>query len=142
MSSLPNAGRVVWHYISDPEASPPALHGVVVDLNADHSAEWNARIADFALSGTPVYHYKEVIEQITGRVEIEHLSENTLGSLNPSDLYLEIKGVIDVVIAAIALIVLAPALLIVAVVVRLDLAGAFLVSAAADRVSGTAVHCI
>ncbi|WP_204324624.1 hypothetical protein, partial [Stenotrophomonas maltophilia] len=72
------------------EASPPALHGVVVDLNADHSAEWNARIADFALSGTPVYHYKEVIEQITGRVEIEHLSENTLGSLNPSDLYLEI----------------------------------------------------
>ena len=123
VASLPQATQVIWHRIDQPHAAMPGMSGVVVDLNAAHSAEWNSRIADFALGGTPVYHYKEVIEQLTGRVEIEHLSENTLGSLNPSDVYLEIKGVIDVLVAAVALIVLSPILLVVAIIVRWDSPG-------------------
>lgn len=123
VASLPHARRVAWHRISDPNAPVPDLEGVVVDLNADHSHEWNARIAKFALSGTPIYHYKEVIEQLTGRVEIEHLSENTLGALNPSDVYLEIKGILDVVAATIALAFLAPFMTLVAIIIRLDSPG-------------------
>jgi hypothetical protein len=37
-----------------------------------------------ALQGVPVYHFKQLGESLTGRVQIEHLSENTLGSLLPS----------------------------------------------------------
>lgn len=123
VASLPHAPRVAWHRISDPTAAVPDLEGVVVDLNADHTHEWNARITNFALSGTPVYHYKEVIEQLTGRVEIEHLSENTLGALNPSDVYLEIKGLIDVIVAALALAILFPLMALVAIIIRLDSSG-------------------
>lgn len=123
VANLPHAPRVVWHRLADPQADAPALDGVVVDLHADHSLAWNARITSFALSGMPVYPYKEVVEQLTGRVEIDHLSENTLGALNPNDVYLEIKGFIDVVVAAVALILLSPLMAVVAVIVRLDSPG-------------------
>lgn len=123
VANLPQVPRVLWYEIDGPDVSLPPLQGVVVDLHADHPPAWSGCIAKFALNGTPVYHYKEVIEHLTGRVEIEHLSENTLGSLNPNDVYLQFKGFIDVVVAAIALTVLVPVMLIVAVIVRLDSPG-------------------
>ena len=123
VAALPAVPRVLWHKIDDPHVAVPPLEGIVVDLHADHSPEWSACIARFALDGIPVYHYKEVIEHLTGRVEIEHLSENTLGSLNPNDVYLQFKGIVDVLIAVIALVVLAPMMLIVAIFVWLDSPG-------------------
>lgn len=123
VAALPALPRVLWYEIDNPQLPVPSLEGVVVDLNADHSPEWNARVANFAISGTPVYHYKEVIEHLTGRVEIEHLSENTLGSLNPNDVYLQFKGFVDVLFAALALMILAPFMLIVGIIVRLDSPG-------------------
>ena len=126
LANLPAVPRVLWYEIDDPHAPVPPLEGVVVDLHADHLPEWSACIANFALGGTPVYHYKEVIEHLTGRVEIEHLSENTLGSLNPNDVYLQFKGFLDVLAAALALLVLVPFMLIVAIIVRLDSPGSAL----------------
>jgi lipopolysaccharide/colanic/teichoic acid biosynthesis glycosyltransferase len=66
---------------------------------------------------------KQVIEDLTGRVEIEHLSENTLGSLNPNDAYLKVKQVLDVLAAAGVLLVSFPVLLLVGLLVRLDSPG-------------------
>lgn len=122
-NTLPVFNRVVWHRIPTPDAELPELQGVVVDLNAAHDDAWNSRIAAFALEGTPVYHIKEAIEQLSGHVEIDHLSENTLGSLNPNDLYLKIKAGFDFVAAAILLVLAAPAMLIVALLIRLDSPG-------------------
>lgn len=115
---LPAIPRAVWHPIAAPDQQLPKLHGVVADLRADHSPAWDSRITDFALQGIPVYHVKEAIEQLSGKVEIEHLSENTLGSLNPNDFYIKAKAVMDGIIALTALIVLAPFLLGVALVIR------------------------
>jgi exopolysaccharide biosynthesis polyprenyl glycosylphosphotransferase len=106
-----------------PDERPAPLEGVVVDLNAEHSDAWNSRIAKFVLEGTPVYHVKEVIEQLSGRVEINHLSENTLGSLNPNDLYLKAKGGFDFLVAAVLLIVTLPLFLLMAILIRLDSSG-------------------
>lgn len=96
---------------------------VVADLHADHSDAWDEQITRIVMTGTPVYHFKQILEQTTGRVEINHLSENTLGSLNPNDFYLKVKSLVDVVIAAQLLILLAPIILLVAVLVRLDSPG-------------------
>lgn len=123
VDALPYVDRVYWHHIPAPESAVPRLEGVVVDLQADHSDAWNSRIAAFALNGVPVYHVKEAMEQLLGRVEIDHLSENTLGSLNPNDLYLKVKGFLDAVAALILLIVLLPVLLVVALMIRLDSPG-------------------
>ena len=68
---------------------------MVVDLNADLPDEWERFIATSALAGVPVFHVKQIYELLTGRVDIGHLSENTLGSLNPNEAYFEIKQTID-----------------------------------------------
>lgn len=121
--ALPRIDRVIWLNLESPLAAPLALNGVVVDLGADHCDEWKTRIADFALQGTPVYHVKEAIEQLTGRVEIAHLSENTLGSLNPNAMYIKMKAVADAILAMVLLIVLSLPMLVVALLIRLDSSG-------------------
>lgn len=121
--SLPILSRVEWHYIKAPDAQIPRLNGVVVDLQAGHSDEWSARIASFALEGIPVYHVKDMIENLTGVVAIGQLSENTLGSLNPNDLYFALKACFDVIVAAVSLIMLIPLFLVIMVIIRLETPG-------------------
>lgn len=114
---------VSWHRIHSPDTIVEHASGVVADLRADLSDQWERYIADRALSGTPVYHVKQISESLTGRVEIEHLSENTLGSLNPNQAYLKIKQAIDWISALFVLIVFSPLLLFVAIAIRLDSSG-------------------
>ncbi|RUW94843.1 polyprenyl glycosylphosphotransferase [Mesorhizobium sp. M7A.F.Ca.US.010.02.1.1] len=114
---------VHWFWIKSTSTIIERASGVVVDLRADLGAEWERYIADRALSGTPVYHVKQVSESLTGRVEIEHLSENTLGSLNPNQAYLKIKQAADWVSALVLIIVLSPVLALIALLIRLDSEG-------------------
>jgi lipopolysaccharide/colanic/teichoic acid biosynthesis glycosyltransferase len=120
---LPKIDRVVWYHISTHVELVPSLNGVVVDLHATHSDEWSGRIATFALEGVPVYHFKDVIENLLGQVEIEKLSENTLGALNPNDLYLNVKAFIERIGAFLAIIVLVPVFVFIALAIRIDSPG-------------------
>ncbi|MER8423305.1 sugar transferase [Mesorhizobium sp. M1403] len=114
---------VNWYWLDSPDTVIDRISGVVADLRADLSDEWERYIADRALSGTPVYHVKQISESLTGRVKIEHLSENTLGSLNPNQAYLKIKQAIDWVAALAALIIFLPMLGLVALAIKIDSKG-------------------
>lgn len=114
---------VVWNTLTSANPAMIRAQGIVVDLGANLSEEWIRFIADCALSGKPVYHYKQVTESLTGRVAIEHLSENTLGSLNPNQTYIGFKEALDWLLAAIALVALSPLLAAVALAVRLETPG-------------------
>lgn len=120
LQSIPG---VSWHRIHSPETIVKHASGVVADLRADLSDEWERYIADRALSGTPVYHVKQISESLTGRVEIQHLSENTLGSLNPNQAYLKIKQAADWIAALVILVGFSPLLLAVAAAIKFDSAG-------------------
>ena len=117
---LENIPGVSWHWIRSPDTIVENASGVVADLRADMSDDWERYIADRALSGTPVYHVKQIRESLTGRVEIEHLSENTLGSINPNHAYLKIKHVVDWCAALVFIGALSPLLAFVALLVRID----------------------
>lgn len=121
--SLEKVGGVFWRLMVSPDSDLRDTQGVVVDLRSDLSDEWERFIARCALSGTPVYHVKQVLESLTGRVAIEHLSENTLGSLNPNQAYIVVKQMIDWLSAAILLVALSPIFLLTALAVRLDSSG-------------------
>ncbi|RKE79219.1 sugar transferase [Rhizobium sp. AG855] len=123
ISQVTSIGDVTWRVLTSPNQPPERIQGVVADLRADISAPWERFIADCALSGIPVYHVKQIVESLTGRVAIDHLSENTLGSLNPNQAYLAIKHAIDSVSAAIALVLLLPFLLVVALLIKMDSPG-------------------
>jgi lipopolysaccharide/colanic/teichoic acid biosynthesis glycosyltransferase len=75
-------------------------------------------------------HVKQMEESLTGRVAIEHLSENTLGSLIPGIVFAKFKRAGDIVTAAIALPLLPPFLVLVAVLIKLDSSGPVLFPAA------------
>jgi lipopolysaccharide/colanic/teichoic acid biosynthesis glycosyltransferase len=77
-------------------------------------------LARCALQGLPVYHSKAVRESLTGHVAIEHLSENTLGSLLTFSVYLRVKRLVDVLGVLIAAPVAVPIALLAAILVKLE----------------------
>jgi lipopolysaccharide/colanic/teichoic acid biosynthesis glycosyltransferase len=97
--------------------------GIVADLRHDIPDEWERFLADQALAGTLVLHVKQVEESLTGRVEIEHLSENTFGSLIPGIVYEKAKRLVDFTVATVLALPLAMFLLPIALWIKLDSKG-------------------
>ena len=114
---------VRWVALEAPDDQVVDLEAIAVDLRMEMPVEWERRIADFALAGIPVYHSKHLVESLTGRVELEHLSETSFGTLSPPSTYMIPKYIVDRVTALLALPLLAPLLIVVAVLIRLDSPG-------------------
>lgn len=117
---------VDWTTLQSPNADVTHLQAISVDLRSDVSDEWERRLAHFALEGLPVYHSKHLLESLTGKVAIEHLSENSFGTLSPLYAYMRIKSVVDFFVAAVALIALFPMLLIIGIIIAIDSPGPIL----------------
>ncbi len=96
---------------------------IVADLHHDHADAWERLLANAALQGIPVFHYKQVHEAATGKVQIEHLSENSFGSLLPNMSFMRLKRVADIALSLVMLPLLIVPLSIVAVLIRLDSPG-------------------
>lgn len=119
-------GGVDWTVLKSPDIGRARFDGIVADLRADLPDEWERFLAESALAGVPVYHVKQIQESLTGRVEIEHLSENNFGSLIPGLAYVTIKFVTDFIAALVAAVVLAPVMVVTAIVIKLDSRGPIL----------------
>lgn len=96
---------------------------IVADLQYDHDDEWSRMLADAAVKGHAVYHTKVLMESITGRVSMDHLSENSFGSLLPNLAYVHIKRAVDLIGVAILLPLLTIPLLTIALLVKLSSPG-------------------
>jgi len=96
---------------------------LVADLHADHEVSWERLLASAALQGIPVFHYKQVYEAATGKIRIEHLSENSFGSLLPSMSFMRLKRFADIALVIVLLPILILPLAIVAVLIKLDSPG-------------------
>jgi lipopolysaccharide/colanic/teichoic acid biosynthesis glycosyltransferase len=120
--SLRDIAGAEWTVLARPER-PPGCDGIAADFHIDLAPEWEEFMAECALRDTPVFHYKQLRESLTGQVEIGHLSENALGSLIPNNSFLTIKLLVDVAAAAALGLLLLPALVVVALLVRLDSPG-------------------
>jgi lipopolysaccharide/colanic/teichoic acid biosynthesis glycosyltransferase len=95
-------------------------HALVADFTEDLPDEWEAFLADAALAGRMVYQVKQLSESLTGRVELEHLSENSFGSLLPARGYFYLKGLVDFLFAILILPVALPLMAVCAVAIRID----------------------
>jgi lipopolysaccharide/colanic/teichoic acid biosynthesis glycosyltransferase len=118
---------VDWHMLKRPQLHDTrSCNAIVADFSADLPDEWEGFLADAALAGRIVYQVKQLGESLTGRVELEHLSENSFGSLVPSLGYFYLKGLIDFGFALILLPVVLPLMAVVAIAIRLDSPGPIL----------------
>ena len=128
---VPNGGvelmlevpEVNWILLTEPELPKHPEAVIVADLRADHGFEWEHMLARAALAGIPVYHSKNVRESITGKVHIEHLSENHMGTLAVNVLYRKFKRLFDLLVCGVALVVLAVPMAAVALMIRMDSPG-------------------
>ena len=102
-SDLMEIGTVNHRLLKKPSEYDTSMGTIVADLRFDHGDEWENFLADASLQGIPVYHTKLVQESLTGKVAIEHLSENNFGSLLPNIAYLRVKFLLDWVVAVLIL---------------------------------------
>jgi lipopolysaccharide/colanic/teichoic acid biosynthesis glycosyltransferase len=115
---------VDWHMLKRPQLHDArACSAIVADFSAKLPPEWEAFLADAALDGRIVYQVKQLSESLTGRVELEHLSENSFGSLVPALGYFYLKGLGDFLFALLLLPFALPLLGLVALAIRLDSKG-------------------
>lgn len=114
---------VHWVTLDDPSHDVSELNSVAIDLRSNISDEWERRLADYALQGLPVYHSKHLMESLTGRVELETLSENSFGTLSPVSAYMLAKHSMDWLLALAVGVLAAPMLVLIALIIRFDSPG-------------------
>jgi lipopolysaccharide/colanic/teichoic acid biosynthesis glycosyltransferase len=96
---------------------------LIVDLRADLPFEWQEFVTESAIRGMPIYHVRQIVETVTGRVEISHLSESAIGTLQPNFVYWKVKHWIDRLGAVVVLPLLVPLFVFVAILIRFDSRG-------------------
>jgi len=115
---------VDWHMLKRPQLRDTrSCNAIVADFSAELPDEWEAFLADAALAGRIVYQVKQLSESLTGRVELEHLSENSFGSLVPAIGYFYLKGLGDFLFALALLPLVLPLMAVVGLAIRLDSKG-------------------
>lgn len=121
LQSMPN---LEIRHLTQPDLQGVRYDAIVADLRgAGMTPEWERFLAHCILAHIPVFHVRQVMEGLTGRVQISHLSENELGSLLPSPLYTLCKRLIDILGVLVILPVVVPLMLLTALVIRLDSPG-------------------
>ncbi|UYO93964.1 sugar transferase [Pollutimonas sp. M17] len=114
-------------YIDVRELSKPDLEGVRYDAvvaDFEHlTPEWERFLARCALDRIAVHNARSVFESVTGRVRINRMSENDIGSLLPSRLYESLKVIFDWVLILASLPVTLVIVGIAAILIKLESPG-------------------
>jgi lipopolysaccharide/colanic/teichoic acid biosynthesis glycosyltransferase len=103
--------------------APGRGQSIIADLHHPLDPEWEMWLAEAAINGIPVYHYRQILEMQSGQVRIDHLRENDLGSLIPNLAYTGLKRLIDIVVSIAALPILLLFCLVIAALIKLDSRG-------------------
>ncbi|SFG20752.1 Sugar transferase involved in LPS biosynthesis (colanic, teichoic acid) [Novosphingobium sp. CF614] len=115
--------EVRWGVLTQPDLPSVSRSVIVADLHHDHDDDWARMLAVAAIQGHEVYHTKVLMESLTGQVSMEHLSENSFGSLVPNLIYVHVKRAVDLIGVLVLAPVLAPLLLGIALMIKLGSPG-------------------
>lgn len=97
---------------------------IIADLKSGTlDPEWERVIAEEAIKGRRILSSHELAESLTGRTQIEYLTENSFGHLAPDALYAPAKRYVDILSALFLITLLWPLLAITAIAVRIESAG-------------------
>ena len=115
-------GGAKWVVLSSPRVQE-SLDGIVVDLHQNLSPEWIRFLADCSLQGIPVYHAALIYEHLTGRVSLEHLSDDAAQAFHLPLIYPHVKRFMDIVLVLVSLPITVPLMFIIALLIKLDSRG-------------------
>lgn len=121
---LSDTEHAIITVLDSPALDGRRYDGIVADLHAQElSGAWERFLANCTLARIPVYHTQQMIESMTGRVKVDHLSENIFGSLLPSGLYSVFKRFMEVCLVLLVAPFWLPVMLIAGVFIKLDSSG-------------------
>jgi len=124
VARLQGSRQIDLRLLEQPDLRDVRVDGVVADLRAKElPPEWERFLARCTLCHIPVYHIRQISESLSGRVQIDHLSENEFGSLLPPLFYVGFKRCVDTLAALALLPVLVPVMVAVALVIKWDSRG-------------------
>lgn len=110
--------------LDKPDLDGVRYDGIVADLQgAGMTPAWESFLAQCILANIPVFHVRQIRESLTGRVRIDHLSENAAGALIPSPIYMGVKRMIDLAGVLLTLPLSLPLMALVALAIRVDSRG-------------------
>ena len=110
--------------LEQPKLDGRRYDAIAADLHAaDLPGEWQRFLATCTLSRIPVLHIQQLLESLTGRVPVEHLSENIFGSLLPSGIYSIIKRTMDTIVVLLFAPIWVPVMLITGIIIKLESEG-------------------
>lgn len=112
--------KINWRVLSNPSISNEKQAIVVADLKNDMPDEWQRFLTRCVIQNIPVIDYSSSIEVTLNRINIDNLYEHFVNSLNPSPIYMEIKGIVDRFMALILLIFIIPAAVFIAILIKYD----------------------
>ncbi|QIW15371.1 hypothetical protein A4G20_02990 [Pasteurellaceae bacterium RH1A] len=122
--NIDRISNVEWIELIKPELPQRRINAIVADLHSKElSNEWQTFLASCVLNSIPVYNVRQLEESLTGRVKIQHMYENDLGSLLPSPVYSLVKRIIDIILILATLPITLPIMLITALAIRLESEG-------------------
>ncbi len=124
IGELPNIAHITWTKLeTTKKLDKEKIDMVMADLRADLSDEWEHFLADCTLQQIPVYHSSRLLELVSGRVRIDHMYENELGSLLPSKNYQLIKRLLDTTLILLSMPLVLPVMLITGLLIVLESRG-------------------
>ncbi|MES2494766.1 MAG: sugar transferase [Pseudomonadota bacterium] len=123
LQGLTLPAEIEWIRMRSPVVPEDPSAIIAADFRQDHGPQWDRMLAEAAVRGRTVLHSKQVLESLTGRVSIEHLSENNFGSLMPNLAWRKTKRAVDLLSSLILLPLLCPLFVLIAAWIRLDSPG-------------------
>lgn len=123
-STICSTSNLKIRQLTRPDLEGVRYDGVIADLQSDAlTNEWERFLAQCILAHIPVFHVRQAVEAITGRIEIDRLSENDVGALLPSPLYSMAKRLIDIAVTILTIPITVPLMLLTALAIRMDSPG-------------------
>src|SRR5690554_723552 len=121
---LVDVDNAITELLVEPKLEDRRFDGVVADLHAkDLPSQWQTFLAECTLARIPVFHSQQIMESLTGRVKVEHLSENIFGELLPSSMYSALKRLMDTILVLLAAPLWLPVMLITGIFIKLESEG-------------------
>lgn len=120
---MPEVASCRWLSVEDALRRSVRLDGIVADLSKGLSEGELSELARAAIAGMPVLDRRHIVESLTGRTPLSGLLPNEFGALLPSRQYVAFRRIVELLCTVLALPLLLPIMLGLALVVRFDSPG-------------------
>ncbi len=109
--------------LQNPKLGGSRYDGLVIDSREELDHSWLELVAKSGISGIPVLDARHVHEIVQGKVPIESLNSSDLVNLQPSQIYLGVKRLIDIFIAIALVPLILPLCLILGIAIMVESPG-------------------